>query len=57
MYTVTEGNGHVEVCVTLISPEGDIGDKTVHVEVFNNTNPGNIPRNATAASKFNLVND
>ena len=53
-YTVIEGDGQVEVCVNLISPEGDIGDERVLVEVFNNTDPGSIPADAAAASKLAL---
>ena len=33
LYTVIEGDGQVEVCVNLTSPEGDIGDEMVLVEV------------------------
>ena len=50
MYTVGEGDGQVEVCVNLTSPEGDIGDEVVLVEVFSITNPGSI---LTHASKLN----
>ena len=53
-YTVTEGDGQVEVCVNLTSPEGDIGDERVLVEVFTNTDPGSIPADAVAASKLTL---
>ena len=53
-YTVIEGDGQVEVCVNLTSPEGDIGDERVLVEVFDNTHPGSIPANAAAASKLAL---
>ena len=52
IYTVSEENGQVEVCVTLISYEGDISDETrVLCEVFHNTNPLNIPADAATASK------
>ena len=55
MYTVSEGDGQVEVCVTLISYEGDISDETrVFVEVFHNSHPLNIPADAATASKLNL---
>ena len=53
IYTITEGdNGQVsvEVCVTLISPEGDIDDERIFVEVFNKTNPQNIPSGSALAS-------
>ena len=53
-YTVIEGDGQVEVCVNLTSPEGDIGDEMVLVEVFTNTDPGSIPADAAAASKLAL---
>ena len=53
-YTVIEGDGQVEVCVNLTSPEGDIGDERVFVEVFTNTDPGSIPADAAAASKLVL---
>ena len=52
MYTVSEGDGQVEVCVTLISPEGDIGGEVVLVEVFSNS--GSILTGVTAASKMNF---
>ena len=52
MYTVSEDDGQVEVCVTLIKSEGHISNETeVLVEVFNNTNPLNIPADAALASK------
>ena len=54
MYTVIEGDGQVEVCVKLISPEGDIGDKRVLASVFDNTGPGSIPADVAAASKLSL---
>ena len=53
-YTVIEGDGQVEVCVNLTSPEGDIGDERILVEVFTNTDPGSIPADAAAASKLAL---
>ena len=55
MYTVSEGNGQVEVCVNLTSPEEDIGDEVVLVEVFSNTNPGSILTSSTLASKLNKL--
>ena len=54
MYTVSEDDGKVEVCVTLIKSEGHISDETrVLIEVFNNTYPLNIPADAATASKSN----
>ena len=47
IYTVTESESQVEVCVSLVSPEGDIGDKVVLVEVFSN-----IADSAATASKL-----
>ena len=57
MYTVTEGDGLVEVCVNLTSPEGGIGNENlmVPVEVNNNEDPGSIPPNVTSASKCYLT--
>ena len=52
MYTVSESDGQVEVCVSLVSPEGDIGSKMVLVEVFNNINPESTTAGAAAASKL-----
>ena len=50
-----DGHSHVEVCVALISPEGDIGDERIRVEVFNDTNPENIiPPGSALASTFIL---
>ena len=49
-----EGDGQVEVCVHLISPEGDIGNERVLVSVFDNTGPGSIPADAAAASELAL---
>ena len=51
MYTVSEGDGQVEVCVTLVSSEGDIGNESVLVDVINNMDPLSIPADAAAASK------
>ena len=53
-YTVIEGDGQVEVCVNLTSPEGDIGDARVLVEVTTK-DPGSIPADAAAASELALV--
>ena len=52
VYRVSEGDGQVEVCITLISPEGDIGGKRILVEVFNHVNPETIADGAPAASKL-----
>ena len=52
MYRVIEGDGQVEVCVGLISPQGDIGGKMVLVEVFDNTNPESTNASGAVASKF-----
>ena len=52
MYTVIEGDGQVEVCVNLISPEGNIGNEIVLLEVINNTDPSSIPADVAAASKL-----
>ena len=54
-YTVIEGdNGYsyVDVCVTLISPEGNIGDERVRVEVFHDRDSNNIPIGLALASKL-----
>ena len=54
-YTVIESDGQVEVCVHLISPEGDIGSERVLVSVFDNTGPGSIPADVATASKLALL--
>ena len=51
MYSVIEGDGQVEVCVSLMSPKGDIFGGQILVEVFNN-DQWNTPVNHTAASKL-----
>ena len=52
-YTVIESDGQVEVCVNLISSEGDICSRRVLDMVFNN--PGNNPDGTrAAASKLSL---
>jgi hypothetical protein len=46
VYNVTEGDdglGDISVCVTLTSPEGNIGGEIILVEVFDDTNPRNNP--------------
>ena len=58
IYTVIEGDDdqvHVEVCVTLIGPEGDICDEGIYVEVFNNTNPRNLPPGSALASRLTYI--
>ena len=54
---MNEGDGQVEVCVSLISPEEDvsIGDESILLEVFTNTNPGSIPDGSTPASELALL--
>ena len=52
-YTVTEGDDGqrpLNVCVTLISPKGDIRSKRILVEVFRNTNRSSIPPGSALAS-------
>ena len=54
-YTVMEGDDghtHVEVCVALMSPEGDIGDERIRVEVFHDRASTNIPTGLPLASKL-----
>ena len=48
MYSVNEGAESVEVCVTLISPTGDIGAVTIPLEV----NDGSIEGLTFNASKL-----
>ena len=55
IYTVSERDGQVEVCVTLISSEGDIGNKVVLVEVISKVDSHSIPVDAAAASKLEYV--
>ena len=47
-FTVTEG-GSVDVCVQLISPEGNIGDAEVNLEVMDEV-PPLIPADGARAS-------
>ena len=47
-FTVTEG-GSVDVCVQLISPEGNIGDAQVNLEVIDEVPPF-IPADVARAS-------
>ena len=51
MYTVTEGQSSVEVCVNLTRPNEDIGDEVVYVEVYDNSSSIHIPAGVTLASK------
>ena len=51
-YTVIESDGQVEVCVSVSSPEEDIGDEMVLVEIINNDDSGSIPIDVAAASKL-----
>ena len=46
---MTEGES-VQVCVTLISPEGDIGTARVLLEVGVDSNSQHIPTNESEAS-------
>ena len=53
VYNVTEGDdglGDISVCVTLTSPEGDIGGERIFVEVFNA--PRNNPLCSALASRL-----
>ena len=54
IYTVTESEGEVEVCVNLTHPPQDILDETVRVNVFNNKGSVYIPDGAEIASKLKL---
>ena len=54
MYTVTESEGQVEVCVNLTRPRQDILEETVIVNVFNNKSSVYIPDGAVIASMLNL---
>ena len=49
-FTVIEG-GTVTVCVKLVSPEGNIGDAQVWLEVIDENSPF-IPADGTRASQF-----
>ena len=51
-YTVTEGEGQVEVCVNLTQTEIDLLNETVRVEAFNDETY--IPPNAVLASELSL---
>ena len=53
MYTASEDDGQVEVCVSLVSYVENSSDETkVLVEVVNNTHPLNISADAATASKL-----
>ena len=51
VYTVGEGEGSVQVCASLLSPKGDIGNTSIWLEVIT----VNVPANFThpGASKLN----
>lgn len=51
VYTVTEGESSVEVCVNLTRPNKDIGDEVVYVEVYDNNSSIYIPADVALASK------
>ena len=53
MYTVTESEGQVEVCVNLTHPPKEIFDETVSVNVFNNESSVYIPYGDELASMLN----
>ena len=53
MYTVTESEGQVEVCVNLTRPE-NISDVTIRVNVYRYDSSVYIPPNSTLASKSSL---
>ena len=55
VYTVTESEGPVEICVNLTRPTIDIGDETVHVESYDNDSSIHIPTGAALASQL-LIN-
>ena len=51
MYNISENDSQVEVCVALISPEGDIYGGNILVEVFSEgADISTIPANHTPAS-------
>ena len=55
VYNVTEGDDGlalISVCVTLTSPEGNIGGEIILVEVFDDTNPRNNPLCSALASRL-----
>ena len=54
MYTVTESEGQVEVCVNLTHPSTNIVDETVNVNVFNNESSVYIPDGAKISSMLRL---
>ena len=49
MYTVSEGDGQVEVCVTLLHSKGDISNKSVLVDVINNMDSLSIQADVAAS--------
>lgn len=52
IYTVTEDEAPVKVCVNLTKPEVDIGDEMVFVRSYDNDSSIYIPADATLASKL-----
>ena len=52
MYTVVESESRVEMCVNLTSPEKDIRDETVQVDVFHDDSSVYIPPNSVLASEL-----
>ena len=53
MYSINEGAENVEVCVTLISPTGDIGAVTIPLEVNDGSIEG-LTFNASKLQNFTL---
>ena len=53
-FTVSEDEGAVEVCVTLIKPLEGVGDERVNVEVFDFSSSMYIPLGVAHASESNL---
>ena len=52
VYTITEGDGDVEVCVNLTRPSTDIFDSFVGVEVYRNDTSLYIPSGVMLASEL-----
>ena len=51
-YTITEGEGDVEVCVNLIRPSTDIFENFVGVEVYRNDTSLYVPSGVMLASEL-----
>ena len=51
-YTITEGEGDVEVCVNLTRPSTDIFDNFVAVEVYRNDTSLYVPSGVMLASEL-----